>query len=121
MISTGGTAAWVRRDGYEWRRAGDLLRCGGGHERRRKLGEIRTGESYSSDQFSQVTLTSAQLTGTEWMAVRAQDGGMTAYVGFYFWNSGSPELMLFERNQGNWNQLGSTVSTAPFRVARSSG
>jgi hypothetical protein len=80
-------------------------------------GEIRTGESYSGDQFSQVTLTSAQLTGTEWIgpAVRAQDGGMTAYVGFYFWNSGSPELMLFERNQGNWNQLGSTVSTAPLQ------
>ena len=79
-------------------------------------GDIRTGESYSSDQYSQVTLTSTQLTGTQWIgpAVRAQDGGMSAYVGFYYWNNGSPELMLFERNQGGWTQLGSSVSTAPL-------
>ena len=38
MISTGRRQPGSGVDGYEWRRAGDLLRCGGGHKRRRKLG-----------------------------------------------------------------------------------
>ena len=79
-------------------------------------GDIRTAETYSSDQYSQVSLTSTQLTGTQWIgpAVRAQGGGMTAYVGFYFWNNGSPALMLFERDHGRWTQLGPTVRTGPL-------
>jgi hypothetical protein len=73
-------------------------------------GDIRTAETYQSDQFSQVTLTSTQLTGSQWIgpAVRMQNGGQNAYVGIYNWNGGSPNVMLFERNAGNWTQLGST-------------
>ena len=53
-------------------------------------------------------MTSTQLSGNQWVgpAVRAQAGGQDAYVGIYFWNNGSPELMLFLRDNGNWTQLG---------------
>ncbi|HSZ28462.1 MAG TPA: hypothetical protein VK784_01740, partial [Pseudonocardiaceae bacterium] len=76
-------------------------------------GDIRTAESYPSDQFSQLVVGSTQLSGGEWIgpAVRMQDNGQSAYVGFYFWNSGSPVLMLFLRHGGNWKQLGSTYNS----------
>jgi hypothetical protein len=78
-------------------------------------GEIRTAETYASDQASQVEVTSTQLTGGQWIgpAVRVQSGGQNAYVGMYAWNNGSPQLMLFVRNAGNWNQLG-TYNSAPL-------
>jgi hypothetical protein len=79
-------------------------------------GDIRTGESYDSNQYSQIEVTSTQLTGSQWIgaAVRMQAGGQDAYVGIYNWNSGSPNLMLFERNGGNWSQLGSTYNCGPL-------
>jgi hypothetical protein len=40
--------------------------------------------------------------------VRAQNGGLSTYVGIYFWNFGNPELMLFKRLSGGWTQLGSS-------------
>ena len=78
-------------------------------------GEIRTGETYPGDQYSQVEVTSTQLTGGQWIgpAVRVQNGGQNCYLGIYYWNSGSPELMLFERNAGNWTEL-SAYNTAPL-------
>ena len=77
-------------------------------------GDIRTGESYTSDQFSQLQLTSTQLTGSQWVgpAVRAQAGGQDMYVGIYSWNGGSPELMLFLRDNGSWDQLATSTTTA---------
>ena len=77
-------------------------------------GEIRTAESYPSDQFSQIQVTSTQLTGDQWIgpAVRMQASGQSAYTGIYFWNSGSPELMLFLRNAGNWTELGAADTPA---------
>jgi hypothetical protein len=73
-------------------------------------GDIRTGETYASDQSSQIEVTSTQLTGGQWIgaAVRAQNKGQNLYLGIYFWNSGTPELMLFKRTSGNWSQLGSS-------------
>ena len=67
-------------------------------------GDMRTAENYSSDQYSQIEVTSTQLTGTQWIgpAVRAQNGGQDGYLGIYYWNNGSPELMLFRRSGGNW-------------------
>ncbi len=52
------------------------------------------------------------LSGNQWAgpAVRAQAGGQDLYVGFYFWDNGSPELMLFLRDNGNWSQLGGATS-----------
>ena len=78
-------------------------------------GDMWTADSFTSDQFSQVTLTGTQLTGTQWIgaAVRAQDSGEDAYVGIYFWDNGSPELMLFLRHNGGWSLLGS-YSTPPL-------
>ena len=60
-------------------------------------GDLRTGESYPSDQFSQLAVGSTPLSGGQWIgpAVRMQNSGQSAYVGFYFANSGSPVLMLF--------------------------
>src|SRR5262249_52410709 len=69
-------------------------------------GDIRTAETYANDQYSQVTVTSTALTGTQWIgpAVRAQSGGQNLYVGTYKWNSGSPVLMLFKRINGTCPQ-----------------
>ena len=77
-------------------------------------GDVRTAESYPSDQYSKVEVTSTQLTGGQWVgpAVRVQGGGQNGYLGIYFWNFGSPEMVLFERNAGNWTQLGSYNSGA---------
>ena len=78
-------------------------------------GDIRTGETYGSDQFSQVEVTSTQLSGGQWVgpAVRLQNGGQNGYAGIYFWNFGSPQLMLFVRKAGGWQQLGAT-GTGPL-------
>jgi len=72
--------------------------------------------SFTSDQFSQVAVTSAQLSGGQWIgpAVRMQSGGADGYVGIYYWDNGSPELMLFERHGGGWAQLGSTYNSGPL-------
>ena len=45
--------------------------------------------------------------------MRAQAGGADLYLGIYFWNGGSPELMLFFRDNGNWAELGA-VPTSPL-------
>ena len=73
-------------------------------------GDIRTAETYTSDQYSTVQVTSTPLTGSQWIGpmVRVQGTGTGLYVGIYFWNSGNPELMLFKRINGAWTQLGST-------------
>jgi hypothetical protein len=76
-------------------------------------GDTWAADSFTSDQYSQITLTATQPTGGQWIgtAVRAQNGGQSAYVGIYYANSGNPELMLFLRSQGNWTELGGTYST----------
>ena len=76
-------------------------------------GDIRTGETYTSDQSSQIQVTATQLSGGQWIgpAVRAQNGGQNLYLGIYFWNNGSPQLMLFKRIGGGWTQLGSSYSS----------
>ena len=82
-------------------------------------GDIRTGETYASDQSSQIEVTSTQLSGGQWIGagVRAQNGGQSLYLGLYFWNNGNPELMLFKRISGNWTQLG----TSSFQGALAAG
>jgi hypothetical protein len=79
-------------------------------------GDAWTADVFGSDQYSQIELTSAQLTGGQWIAaaVRIQNGGQDGYAGLYFWNNGSPELMLFRRTAGNWAQLGASVPTGPL-------
>ncbi len=79
-------------------------------------GDIRTAETYASDQYSTVQVSSSPLTGTQWIGpmVRVQGTGNGLYVGTYKWNSGSPELMLFKRLNGTWAQLGSTYSSGPL-------
>jgi hypothetical protein len=76
-------------------------------------GDIRTAETYPGDQYSAVTVTSTQLTGTQWIGpgVRLQPGGQSGYVGIYNWNNGSPLLMLFKRSAGNWTQLGTSYAS----------
>jgi Putative esterase len=81
-------------------------------------GDIRTAETYGSDQYSAIQITSTQLTGGQWIgpAVRVQNGGLNEYLGFYFWNNGSPDLMLFKRTSGTWIQLGSTYYSGALPV-----
>ena len=71
-------------------------------------GDIWTGQTYASDQYSQVEVTSTQLTGGQWIgpAVRAQNGGQDTYLGIYFWNNGSPQLRLYERSAGTLDPAG---------------
>jgi putative esterase len=77
-------------------------------------GGTRTAETYASNQYSQVQVTSAQLTGGQWIgpAVRSQNGGQNLYLGIYFWNSGSPQLRLYKRTSGGFTQLGSSYPTS---------
>ena len=72
-------------------------------------GGMRTGEAYSSDHYSQVEVTSTQLTGYQWIgpAVRLQNGGQDGYLGIYYWNNGNPELKLYKRSgTSSWTPLG---------------
>jgi hypothetical protein len=76
-------------------------------------GDIWTAGAFTSDQYSQIEVTSTQLTRGQWIgaAVRAQNGGQDAYAGIYYWNAGGqPELGLFKRSAGSWAQLGSYSS-----------
>ena len=76
-------------------------------------GDTWTAGTFTSDQYSQVAVTSTQPTGGQWIGpmVRAQNGGQSAYVGIYYWNNGTPVLMLFKRSGGSWTQLGSTYNS----------
>jgi hypothetical protein len=75
-------------------------------------GDMWTAGPFTSDQDSQVTVTSTQLSGGMWAgpAVRMQADGQDAYVGIYYWNHGRPELMLFLRHAGGFRLLGSYAS-----------
>ena len=82
----------------------------------RVTGDVWNANTFTSDQFSQIQLTSTQLTGGQWVgpAVRMQNSGQDGYVGFYYWNNGSPELMLYKRASGSCDQLGSTYNSGPL-------
>ena len=77
-------------------------------------GDIWSANTFTSDQYSQIQVTSTQLSGGQWVgaAVRLQGGGQNGYVGIYYWNSGSPELELFKRTGNGWTQLGSAYQAA---------
>ena len=71
---------------------------------------------YGSDQYSQIEVTSTQLTGGQWIgpAVRSQNGGQDTYLGIYFWNNGSPQLRLYKRTAGSLIQLGNSYNSGPL-------
>ena len=101
--------------GSHWTRISDgglSIRSHGVTGRSGLTGDIWTARTFTSSQYSQIEVTSTQLTGGEWigMAVRAQHRGRDAYVGIYYWNSGQPELVLFKRSGENWAQLGAYSS-----------
>jgi esterase/lipase superfamily enzyme len=79
-------------------------------------GDIRGSETYDADQYSQLEVTSTQLTGSQWIGpeVRAAGGGQTAYVGMYYWNSGSPQLRLYERAGPSFTQLVAAYNCGPL-------
>src|SRR4029079_14016511 len=79
-------------------------------------GATRIAETYTSDQSSQIQLTSTQLSGGQWVGptVRSQNGGQNTYLGIYFWNNGSQQLRLYKRNAGTWIQLGNSYNSAPL-------
>ena len=79
-------------------------------------GDIRIAESYGSDQYSQIEVTSTQLSGGQWIGptVRSQNGGQDTYLGIYFWNNGTPQLRLYKRTAGTFTQLGSSYDSGPL-------
>ena len=79
-------------------------------------GNIRSFESYGSDQYSQIEVTSTQLTGNQWIGptVRSQNGGQDTYLGIYFWNNGTPQLRLYKRTANTFTQLGSSYDSGPL-------
>ena len=79
-------------------------------------GDIWTAHAFTSDQYSQIEVASAQLTGTQWIgpAVRIADSGQNAYLGIYWWNSGRPELKLYLRHAGNFTPIGSIYNSGPL-------
>ena len=79
-------------------------------------GDMWAAGTFASDQYSAVQVTSTQLSGGMWVgpAVRMQNSGQNAYVGIYYWNNGSPELMLFRRISGGWGQIGSVYKSGPL-------
>ena len=46
--------------------------------------------------------------------MRLQNNGQNGYLGIYFWNNGSPELILYKRTSGSWSQLGSPYGSGPL-------
>jgi Putative esterase len=76
-------------------------------------GDIRTAESYPSDQYSQVRLTGNQLTGTQWIgpSVRMQADGSSGYVAAYSWNGGNPEVVLYLRTGTKLSPLGTAYQS----------
>ena len=62
-----------------------------------------------------VEATSTQLSGGQWVgpAVRLQNGGQNGYLGIYYWNSGSPELVLDEER----GELDGARQRVHFRAA----
>jgi hypothetical protein len=79
-------------------------------------GGIRVGESYPSDQYSQLQLTATQLTGDQWIgpSVRMQADGSSGYVGAYSWNNGSPEVVLYVRTGQGLTELGTAYDSGPL-------
>jgi hypothetical protein len=79
-------------------------------------GAVWTSHAFTDDQYSQIEVTSAQLTGNQWIgpAVRIQDGGRNAYLGIYWWNNGKPELKLYLRRAGNWSPIGDVYNSGPL-------
>ncbi|HEY2651699.1 MAG TPA: hypothetical protein VGI50_07250, partial [Solirubrobacteraceae bacterium] len=79
-------------------------------------GNFRVAESYGSDQYSQIVLTSNQLTTGQWIGptVRSQNGGLDTYLGIYFWSDAGPQLDLYKRSGGAWTQLGNSYPVAPL-------
>jgi hypothetical protein len=70
----------------------------------------------SSDQYSQLEITSAAAAAARWtgVAVRISDGGQTAYVGICKTGQSQSELILCKRMHGKWIRLGRTYHTAPL-------
>ncbi len=106
----GGTATWTAMTDGAMTISPSGLVTGGSASA--NTGEISTGQSFTSDQYSQIQTTSTQLTGSQWIGVgvRAQAGGQNLYLGLYWWQNGSPVLMLFKRISGNFTQLGTYAS-----------
>ena len=76
-------------------------------------GDIRTAESYPSDQYSEIQLTATQLTGDQWVgtSVRMQADGSSGYVAAYSWNSGAPEVALYVRTGTRLSLLGTAYQS----------
>ena len=58
-------------------------------------GDIRTGETYTGDQYSQLEVTSTQLSGGQWIGPASQPKRRPEHLPRHLLlNSGSPQLRL---------------------------
>jgi len=76
-------------------------------------GDMRTEESYTSNQYSEIQVSSTPLSGGQWIGpmVRAQSNG-DVYNCIYYWNNGNPYLQVFKRISGTWTGFNSYASGA---------
>ena len=71
---------------------------------------------YTTDQYSQIEISSAEVIGTQWagVAVRIRDDGQDAYVGVCRRNKRRSVWTLFRLADGRWTKLGSSYNGGPL-------
>ena len=79
-----------------------IVVAGGGRDGGSVAGDIRVAESYGSDQYSQIEVTSTpaerRASGSA-RRVRSQNGGQDTYLGIYFWNNGRPAAAALQAHR----------------------
>jgi len=83
---------------------GDLLQCR--DQCGRNAGAYWNANTFGSDQYSQVEShgDTSQRCGLDWRR-RSSAANGDMYLGLYFWNNGSPELMLFKNISNSWIEI----------------
>jgi hypothetical protein len=72
-------------------------------------GSYRIDGAYNNDQYSEITVTASPLSVWVGASVRNQGNG-DFYVGLYYSNFGSPQLMIYKRVGGAWTKLGASYN-----------
>lgn len=70
-------------------------------------GDIRTAESYTSDQYSEIETTATGPAISDWIGptIRTKNGGQDMYVGIYYNNGGTYQLEIYKRVGGSWTLI----------------
>lgn len=73
-------------------------------------GDMRTAETYASNQYSQIEV--GAMSSNQWIGptVRMQNNGQNYYLGLYDFNNGSPFLQIFKSVNGSFTGLTGQLS-----------